>query len=328
MPKSPGVETVLFGAFAVALLVWPASVAYTLLAGDRATAHVVECHDRPIGRGTKLACTGTWRTRDGVGGPDDLYNLDRRDVGHDVTVRSGPFGLYGHGLGRAWPGLLGAMLGPLLFGARFVTQLAVIPVHRRRRDEHRAALAALGAITVTRGEAWAPDGTPLVTTIRSVRGRLHVEGPDERTLIQIEALGRTGPEGQARDDGTTGPEGQARDDGATGPVGQAGADSGDESGWALYDADGAPLGRLASTLDVADGSLRFELLGPSDAPVVVFALDTSAAGLRFAITDATGRQVGSAWPKDDKWLVRVDPGVDPWMRNVAVAFALIRYRTS
>ncbi|MCP2336886.1 hypothetical protein [Actinomadura rupiterrae] len=333
MPKPPVVQTVLFGLLTLAFLSWPTGVAYTLLAGERATAHVAECHTVSKGRGTSLACTGTWRTPDGRGGSGDLYNLDRDEAGHDVAVRSGPFGLYAHGFGRAWPHLLFSLFGPVLFGARFVGLLARVRALRREERTRLAGLAREGAIIVTRDLVRTAEGRTLVAAVRSAAGRLCLDGPDGTTLVQFEG---DGP-------------------------------------WTLYDRDGSPLGSLESELgtflthlatpsstpdppdepdspaapappgepgspaapippdeagllmSAVDGS-GYALTDPSGTPLARFAPDHLDGRPGYAVRDAADREIGSLYREGDEWIIRFPDVVQARLRNAAITFALIQAR--
>ncbi|MEV5575744.1 hypothetical protein AB0L06_37390 [Spirillospora sp. NPDC052269] len=116
---------------ALACAVWPVAVGYTVLAGEKATARVLSCHRTHTGRVHNTTCTGAWVASDGSPGEGEIYNVDEHDYGHDITIRLGPFGPYGHGWARHVPP---ATAGFGLGIAACLGVLVMLVLDRRKKD--------------------------------------------------------------------------------------------------------------------------------------------------------------------------------------------------
>jgi hypothetical protein len=143
-------------AFAAAVLVWPVVVGYTLLAGERGAAHVIECHERPTSRSGLLTCTGTWRADGGQAGAGKIYGLSAEDAGHSVRVRLGPGGTWAEGSGV--PASVGIPIGMAVFTVALVVWIStrLSPLARSLR---KGAANGATVLTVSRKKVFAADGS-------------------------------------------------------------------------------------------------------------------------------------------------------------------------
>ncbi|RFU40795.1 hypothetical protein DZF91_15260 [Actinomadura logoneensis] len=134
--RSPA--AVILYVLALAFAVWPLTIGYTVLAGEKAEARVLSCHRSHSGRTLTTTCTGTWTKADGASGEGEIYNVDEDDYGRGITVRFGPFGPYAHGWGRNIPFTSAG------FGLGTVACLAILAllVHARRKKDTATAWRA------------------------------------------------------------------------------------------------------------------------------------------------------------------------------------------
>jgi hypothetical protein len=138
------------------LLLLPAVLTYTFVAGDTATARVTACRQTK-----RLSCSGRWQDADGRTRSGHISGVDRDDVGRSVEVRIGPLGPYAGGFGRSW-GAFTTLL-PFLVGPPIWVVLA-----RRLLNPGRAVARRLLAtapqdgplLSVTADEATWTDGRP------------------------------------------------------------------------------------------------------------------------------------------------------------------------
>ena len=306
--------------FVLGLGYMPAVFAWTFLAGDTATARVTECR-----HGKHVTCFGHWQDADGRRDGGHISGADDDDVGHDVEVRLGPLGTYAGGPAGSWAMLL--PLIPLLLAPPFV-----IAFKRRVLRPGQAVARRLlaeppdGATLLSVPHTWAngavgvtdPDGGPRL----SLSG---IEAPP--TFRPMELPGRrprrrptsafTNAAGLTRSATSF----AAVSDPGGSPVfvleGRGSADWEPET-W-LLDTGWTPQAVIRR---VEWFPARFELLGTGGEPLGTIAPPEGLRSGAFAIRDRDGRQVAVIAAYSRRWIVRVEPGVPPLLRDLTLAFAL------
>jgi hypothetical protein len=150
-------------AFLGGLLFWPVVLTCTFVWGEKATAHVAECHVKHNTKGSETICTGLWTTSHGFRGAGKIYGLNEDQAGHDVSVRIGPMGPYAGGFGHSW--VLFLSLAPIIGSPPFI-----VVMNRRMTGPSKALAKKLLAtpgdgllLIVNRGQATTVDERPYAT---------------------------------------------------------------------------------------------------------------------------------------------------------------------
>ena len=294
----------------------PITLGYTFLAGEKATAQVTSCHRS----GRKLSCEGHWRGADGTRGSGHISGVDTGDVGHSVEVRIGPLGPYAGGLGRAWPLFLTVL--PLPIAAGMLRRF-----RGRRRAAVRHLLAEPGDATILKvAVTWANGAT----------GATEADGRPHSTLRTSEAppgyrpLNLPGTPSRRRDPsalqtaaGTaSGKTGFAT---AYGPAGEPlfiierrAFGEYDPEAW-LLDPAGTPQAMIRRT-----GPAEFTLARADGA-----ALGTIHRTVRTSVCtarDQNGDQRAAMAAANRTWVLRIEPGTPPLLRDLYLAFLYDAHR--
>ncbi|MGH3377779.1 MAG: hypothetical protein ACRDP6_23900 [Actinoallomurus sp.] len=308
-------------AFVVGLGFLPAMFAWTFLAGDTATARVTACR-----HGKQLDCSGTWQDAKGRRGHGHISGVDESDIGRAVEVRIGPLGPYAGGPARSWPMLLTVLplllAPPLLFVA---LKRALGPAHALARrmlaDPPGDAMLLFVPLTWVKGAIGVtdPDGRPRLSfaTIDAPPEFRPAELPGRRPPVRTQsvftaAAGRFHPAtsfAAATDPGGSPVFGVER---------RGFADHEPET-W-LLDTGWTPQAvvRRVGALPAA----AFELLHADGSPLGTMSAPPGMSSGAFVTRDAEGRQHAVMAAYDGKWVVRVEPGAPPLLRDLTLAFLL------
>lgn len=276
---------------------WLAVLTFTLVAGERGTAQVAECH-KGGSRGAKLVCTGTWHTAGGDTGSGEIYGLSRRDAGRTVEVRIGPTGPYGHGFGGSWH----TYLISLMVGASAGAVLQVTWRQLRQARRHASGLLTRPApsghlLLVTGKGAHSPDGHPYATALRAAvpsthpapgvkTSRWEVRHPDGQPMLLIDQHSGSRIEPEVR----------------------------------LLDAAGTPraiIRRVAANPD------SFALLSPDGTPLGSITPTRRVRGA-YEIEDGQERTWARTVTRVPDGVLRLEPSAPPPFPDVALAFAFTR----
>jgi len=307
-------------AFVVGLGFLPVVFAWTFIAGDTATARVTACR-----HGKHLDCSGRWQDAKGGHGQGHISGVDEGDIGRTVEVRIGPLGPYAGGPLRSLPMLLTAL--PLLLAPPF--------------------------LFVTRKRLLGPG--------RSVAQRLLAEPPGDATLLCIpytwvnDAIGVTDPDGSprlsfAKADAPPGfqpadlPGRRPRMRQQSAFRAAAGLSREATSYAVASDPGGSPMFVVerrsfadhepetwlldigwipqAVVRRVATLPSRHELLHADGTPLGTIGTPDGLRSGAFVTRDAEGRQHAVMAGYGRKWVVRVEPGTPPLLRDLTLAFLL------
>ncbi|GGV14428.1 hypothetical protein GCM10010182_38810 [Actinomadura cremea] len=310
---SARVTIVVFCAWAV----YPAILAYTFAAGEKATAGVESCSlgGSTHGRRGSGSCHGTWRTEGGGTGRGEIYNLDVREApGDTVQVRIGPLGPYAGGWGRAW-------VGPVVSGGYVLLALiAYLAMLRWKKVFHRLKLAESiaaepGGLIVTEAGVRGPDGTPHVL-LRRLPGpppgheRLDLPGRTERH-DELAGPGRTVFQSVLDADERPLMILEHRSDRKLNPE------------TVLLDPSGAPTMLVRRV-----GDREFRLLDPAGAELGSARPPGRARVPTLEVRDAEGKRVAVTVGKRNEWLLRTEVDAPPPLRDAALVLSLVQNRTA
>ncbi|MBT3149376.1 hypothetical protein HTV45_00355 [Streptomyces sp. CHD11] len=272
-------------------LFWPTVLAYTFLAGERATAQVAECHHG--GGRSPLKCSGTWRTADGDTGSGGIYGLRRSDAGHAVEVRVGPLGPYRPGLGAAAVPVSLSLFWLASFGVLTVQQVRV----GRRARRLLAEPGAPGDLLIVTGKGartlegrrcasvvtlpWPAPATPGVKT-----AYWEVRDPAGQPMFRVEQrrAGKSAPELVVRD--PSGMSGHI--------IRSTGADS--PGACTVLAFDGTPVGSIQPFAGIKWGAFEFR--------------------------DDRGVLRARSVSRLPEWVLRLEPGTSPAISRLVLAFVI------
>lgn len=307
-------------AFAVGLGFLPMMFVLTFVTGGTATARVTACR-----HGRHLDCSGRWQDAQGRRGEGHISGVGDGDVGRNVKVRIGPLGPYAGGPARSWPMLLTAI--PFLLGPPFVVVALRRALTPGRTVARRLLAEAPGDATLLSvPHTWAdggvgvtdPDGRPWLSfaTIDAPAGYQPADLPGRRPRLRQRSVFDAAA-GIARSS-----SGFAA---ATDPGGSPMFAIEDRS-FAEYEPETwlLDVGRMPQAvirrLDVLPR--RFELLR---ADGVALGVISTYEGLRsgaYVTLDAEGRRVASMAAHGRRWVVRVEHGTPPLLRDLTLVFLL------
>ncbi|MFV2174428.1 hypothetical protein ACFHW2_07865 [Actinomadura sp. LOL_016] len=302
----------------VVFCVWAAyvaTIAYTVVAGEKATAAVESCSSggtSNTGRAGPGTCRGTWRTEGGETGRGEIYNLNTREAaGETVQVRIGPLGPYSPERTTIW-------ITPAVSGLFVLLPLAVyVAVLRRRllprRNLAESLLAAPGGLLVADGAVRRPDGSPHVLVERLPdpppgRRRLDLPGRTDRH-DELPGPGRTVYESVRDADGGPLMFLEHRSDRKLNPE------------TVLLDPSGAPVMLLRRV-----GENEYRLLDPSGDARGSARRPDGARIPALEVRDAAGKAVATTVEHGREWALRIEADAPPPLRDAALVLALVQNR--
>jgi hypothetical protein len=290
----------------------PVVLGYTFLAGDKATAQVTTCR-----HAKRVSCHGNWQDARGRRGSGHISGVGRDDVGRSVEVRIGPLGPYAGGLGRSWPLCLTAL--PILLAPPFT-----VVMMRRTLGPGRAFARRLLA---------EPPGDATLLSITSTKAT-GADGQEHASLHRIDAPPGFQPadlpgrrprqKPQSAFDAAAGLARAATEFATVSGPGGEPVFVIERRGFAEYEPETwllDPGGTAHAVIRrVSWYPARFELLrADGDRLGTIRPPDNVKSGA-FVTRDQHGRQLAVMAASGRRWVLRVEPGTPPLLRDLSLAF--------